>query len=84
MQRNAPPTPSSDGCRLTDLPDGTSGRVCELAGEPSVCVRLREMGFCESAVIEKIAGKRMLICQLCETRIALSDAAASHILVELV
>jgi ferrous iron transport protein A len=68
--------------RLTDLPAGASGRVCELDGEPSDRVRLREIGFCESAVIEKIAGKRMLICQLCETRIALSDSAASHIFVE--
>jgi ferrous iron transport protein A len=68
--------------RLTDLRDGTAGRVCGLAGEPSVCVRLREIGFCESAVVAKIAGTRMLICQLCETRIALSGAAASHILVE--
>ena len=53
-----------------------------MAGEPAACVRLREIGFCESAVVEKIAGRKMLICQLCETRIALSDAAASHILVE--
>jgi ferrous iron transport protein A len=82
MQRNAFPAPRLQRMRLTDLPAGTAGRVCELAGEPEVCVRLREIGFCESAVIEKIAGKRMLICQLCETRIALSDAAASYILVE--
>jgi ferrous iron transport protein A len=68
--------------RLTDMPAGTAGRVCGLAGEPEVCVRLREIGFCESAVVEKITGTRMLICQLCESRIALSDAAASHILVE--
>jgi ferrous iron transport protein A len=82
MQRNAPGNIGIQRVRLSDLPDGTAGRVCELSGEPEVCVRLREIGFCESAVIEKIAGKRMLICQLCQTRIALSDAAASHILVE--
>lgn len=82
MQLGTPPTPGLQRMRLTELPEGTAGRVCELAGDPSVCLRLREIGFCESAVIEKIAGKRMLICQLCETRIALSDAAASHILVE--
>ncbi len=82
MTCNEPPTPVLRRMPLTELPAGTSGRVCELAGEPSFCVRLREMGFCESAVIDKIAGTRMLICVLCETRIALSDAAASHILVE--
>jgi ferrous iron transport protein A len=47
-------------------------------------MRLREMGFCESAVIEKIAGQSTLLCQLCGTRIALSDRAAQHIVVELI
>ncbi len=42
------------------------------------------MGFCESAVIERIAGRRTLLCQLCGTRIALSDRAAAHILVEMI
>ena len=70
--------------RLTDLPVGAAGRVCELAGQPELCQRLREIGFCESAVIEKIAGEKTLICQLCQTRIALSDRAAQHIVVELI
>jgi ferrous iron transport protein A len=70
--------------RLTELPVGATGRVCELAGQTEVCQRLREMGFCESAVIEKVSGRRTLLCQLCGTRIALSDRAAAHIVVELV
>jgi ferrous iron transport protein A len=70
--------------RLTELPVGATGRVCELAGQIEVCQRLREMGFCESAVIEKVSGQRTLLCQLCGTRIALSDRAAQHIVVELI
>lgn len=70
--------------RLTELPVGATGRVCELAGQTEVCQRLREMGFCESAVIEKVSGQRTLLCQLCGTRIALSDRAAQHIVVELI
>lgn len=70
--------------RLTELPVGATGRVCELAGQTEVCQRLREMGFCESAVIEKVSGQRTLLCQLCGTRIALSDRAAEHIVVELI
>ncbi len=70
--------------RLTELPVGAAGRVCELAGQPELCQRLREIGFCESAVIEKISGEKTLICQLCQTRIALSDRAAQHIVVELI
>jgi len=70
--------------RLTDLPAGSAGRVCELSGESSDCLRLREMGFIESAVVEKIAGERMVICRLCGARIALSGVTAGHIMVELV
>jgi len=79
-------TASSQPARmaLTDLPSGASGRVFALQGEPGVCTRLREMGFCESAVVEKIAGERTLLCELCGVRIALNDRAATHILVELV
>jgi len=70
--------------RLTELPVGSSGRVCELSGQPDLCQRLRELGFCESAVIQKVSGQRTLLCQLCGTRIALSDRAAEHVLVELI
>jgi len=69
---------------LTELPVGAMGRVCALDGEVGLCQRLREMGFCESAVIEKVSGARTLLCQLCGTRIALSDRAARHIQVELI
>ena len=68
--------------RLTELPVGASGRVQELAGKTEICQRLREMGFCESAVIEKVSGVHTVLCQVCGTRIALSDKAAQHILVE--
>lgn len=70
--------------RLTELPVGAAGRVCELSGEANVCARLREMGFCESAVIERVSGQRTLLCQICNTRIALSEGAAAHIVVELI
>lgn len=68
--------------RLSELPVGEAGRVCGLEGKTEVCQRLREMGFCESAVIEKVSGASTLLCQVCGTRIALSDRAAQHIVVE--
>jgi ferrous iron transport protein A len=40
------------------------------------------MGFCESAVVQKIAGNQMVICELCGTRVALSDRVAGDIEVE--
>jgi ferrous iron transport protein A len=82
----SPQTPSQpakgERVRLTDLPVGTAGRICDLEGEANVCARLREIGICESAVIERISGKHTLLCQLCGTRIALSDSAAKYIMVE--
>ena len=69
---------------LTELPVGAAGRVCALEGAADFCQRLRELGFCESAVIEKISGQHTLLCQLCNTRIALNDRAAKHIMVELI
>ncbi len=71
-----------DHLPLSELPAGAAGRVTELSGELDFCQRLREMGFCESSVIQKIGGKAMLICQLCGARVALSDRAAKQILVE--
>jgi ferrous iron transport protein A len=67
---------------LSELPAGVSGRVARLNGKAELSQRLREMGFCESAVVQKIAGKHMLICQLCGTRVALSNRAARNIVVE--
>ena len=77
-------TSKSSRMRLTDLPNGARGRVTTLDGESGTCARLREMGFCESAVIEKIAGQKTLLCQVCGARIALSDRAANSIVVELI
>ena len=77
-------TPQPSRMLLTELPVGAAGRVCALSGKAEVCQRLREMGFCESAVIEKVSGAHTLLCQLCGTRIALSDRAAAHVVVELI
>jgi ferrous iron transport protein A len=70
--------------RLTELPNGAAGRVCELAGEVEICQRLREMGVGESIIIERVSGQGTLLCQISNTRIALSEGAAQHIVVELI
>jgi ferrous iron transport protein A len=67
---------------LTELPVGTAAKVWALEGEPNLCSRLREVGFCESASVEKVSGTDTVLCQLCGTRIALSSGAAVHIVVE--
>jgi ferrous iron transport protein A len=67
---------------LCQLPAGSSGRVCALEGEGQFKQRIRELGFGESAVVTKVAGRSPVICRVNGTRIALSHAAASQILVE--
>ncbi len=69
---------------LSDHPEGAFGRVTELNGQSDFSQRLREIGFCETAVVQKIAGEHIMICQLCGTRVALRSDAAKDIVVELI
>ncbi len=69
---------------LSDLPEGATGRVTELNGTTEFSQRLREMGFCESAVVQKIAGEHLMICELCGTRVALRGDTAKDIFVEMI
>lgn len=67
---------------LCQLAAGATGRVCALTGDAHFCQRVREMGFGESAYVTKVSGNTTILCQVNGTRIALSHAAASHILLE--
>ena len=80
-----PPEPANtcpQRLSLVELRAGVPSRVTGLNGQPEFSQRLREMGFCESAVVQKIAGNQMVICELCGTRVALSDRVAGDIEVE--
>lgn len=81
MSHEDHPTPP-ERVRLSDLTSGEKGRVCDLQGEANVCARLREMGFCEEAVVERVSGNHTMLCQVCGTKIALNGKAAQHIVVE--
>ncbi|MBI5023844.1 MAG: ferrous iron transport protein A [Candidatus Omnitrophica bacterium] len=67
---------------LNDVGIGQSVRIECLRGEEGVCQRLRELGFCESAVIEKVADNGGLICRVCDARIAISKGLAGNIIVK--
>lgn len=77
-----PVPPSVSTIPLSRLPAGTEARVHRLDGEGAVCQRLREIGFCESAIVSRVAGKHALVCQVCGTRIALHQAFGDRIHVE--
>ena len=69
---------------LTQVGAGREVRVSRLECAPGTCQRLREMGFCENAVVKKIRGGADLVCWVCGTRVALSARLARQILVETV
>jgi ferrous iron transport protein A len=75
-------TPKALTIPLSQLPTGTEARVDRLEGRDDLCQRLREIGFCESAVICRIGGERTLVCRICGTRVALHRLLAEHIHVE--
>ncbi|MCG8599689.1 MAG: ferrous iron transport protein A [Verrucomicrobiales bacterium] len=47
--------------------------------EGPACDQLRNLGFCESLQVRKLANGRNLICSLCGTRIAVSSDLAEQI-----
>lgn len=67
---------------LSQAPAGRRLKVECLHGEEGVCQRLREMGFCESAVVEKVADSGTLICKVCDSKVILSQGIAQNIIVK--
>lgn len=67
---------------LHDAKVGARVRITSLEGDPEVCQRLREMGFCELSKVYKVAGSGALVCQTCGSKIALSGHLAKNIIVE--
>lgn len=68
-----------------NLCDATAGRRLRiecLHGEDGICERLREMGFCESSVVEKIADSGTLICKVCDAKVILSKGLAQNVIVK--
>lgn len=58
---------------------GCDFRIRLLSG-PS-CDQLRNLGFCESLQVRKLADGRNLVCSVCGTRLALSRELASQVMV---
>lgn len=67
---------------LCDSVAGRRLRIECLRGEDGTCERLREMGFCESAIVEKVADSGALICKVCDAKVILSKGLAQNIMVK--
>jgi Fe2+ transport system protein FeoA len=74
--------PACKLCPLSRVQTGIAVRVRQLLAAPEVQSRLRELGFCEDQVIRLITNRTGFICQVCNSRLALSEQMASLILVE--
>jgi ferrous iron transport protein A len=67
---------------LKDVEVGASVAIECLRGEQAACQRLREMGFCESAIVQKIADNGALICKVCDAKLVISKKLAENIIVK--
>ncbi len=66
---------------LSQAKVGCDFRIRALTGP--ACDQLRNLGFCETLQVRKLADGRNLICSVCGTRLALSRELASHVMVAL-
>ncbi len=69
-------------CPLSLVKAGAAVRIHKLSTAPEIAQRLREIGFGERQVIRLVVRQANLICQVCNTRLALSAELAGMIIVE--
>ncbi len=69
-------------CPLSVVKAGVAVRIKQLCAAPEVQNRLRELGFCEDQIIKLLTSQANFICQVCNTRLAISEQLAKIILVE--
>ncbi|MDA7866632.1 ferrous iron transport protein A [Verrucomicrobia bacterium] len=67
---------------LHDVKPGQRVRVQKLSGQPALCHRLREMGFCEAAEVKILNNGGAMLCQVCNSKVCLSRQLAESILVD--
>jgi Fe2+ transport system protein FeoA len=69
-------------CPLSCVRIGVAVRIRKLCAAPEMQERLREIGLCEDQVIKLITNRTNFICQVCNSRLALSWQLAQLIMVE--
>ena len=72
----------SNPISLQEIPEGEDVRVVSLGGAKELGTRLRELGFCEQAVVRRISGGSHIVCQVCGSKVALNGSVADKIRVE--
>src|SRR3954464_10648537 len=72
----------SSSKKLSEVSVGSRLQIECLHGEEAACQRLREMGFCESSIVEKVADSGALICKVCDSKVVISKKLAENIVVK--
>ena len=74
--------PPQNPINLSAAKCGVRLRILSIGSDCKECLRLRELGFCETSVVCKITEGAALICSLYGTRLAIGRALGNLILVE--
>ena len=69
-------------CPLSRVQAGVTVRIRQLCAAPETQHRLREIGLGEDQIIRLITSQANFICQVCNSRLAISEQLAKLILVE--
>ena len=69
-------------CPLSRVQTGVAVRIKELCATPEVQNRLREIGLGEEQIVRLITSQSNFICQVCNSRLAISEQLARLIMVE--
>ncbi len=71
-------------CPLNRARAGACVRIKRLPESPEMNTRLREIGLGEEQVVKLVSSQTMVVCQVCNARLAIGAALAETIMVELV
>jgi Fe2+ transport system protein FeoA len=69
-------------CPLSRVAVGARVCVKQLAAQPELCDRLRELGLVEDQEVRLLSRQPAFLCQICNARVALSEALAEAIWVQ--
>ena len=69
-------------CPLSCVRIGVAVRIRKLCATPAMQERLRELGLGEDQIVRLLTSHTNFICQVCNTRLAISAQLAQLIMVE--
>jgi Fe2+ transport system protein FeoA len=73
---------ASSWCPLNRARAGACVRIKRLPESSETTTRLREIGLGEEQVVKLVSSQAMVVCQVCNARLAIGAALAETILVE--